>query len=130
MRPWESLRQAAAPAVRPPSKQAPFAPAAPMPVPPSPARRADAPAQPLVVLGAYPNPFGEELTVHFYLAEKASVRFTMANTAGQTVFESEAAGLPPGLHRWPMNPAGMAPGVYLLAVTAGEARWTHTFMRE
>ncbi|MEO0857071.1 MAG: T9SS type A sorting domain-containing protein [Bacteroidota bacterium] len=67
---------------------------------------------------AYPNPFAEALTVEVALAEATEVRTTVYDVLGRVVAEMPARLLGAGAHRLPMETDGLAPGVYLVRVSA------------
>ncbi|MEL6771393.1 MAG: T9SS type A sorting domain-containing protein [Bacteroidota bacterium] len=67
---------------------------------------------------AYPNPFAEALTVEVALPEATEVRTTVYDVLGRVVAEMPARLLDAGAHRLPMETNGLAPGVYLVRVSA------------
>ncbi len=71
------------------------------------------------LLGAYPNPFNPGTNVRFSVPDLMPVRLTVHNILGQelaTVFE---ATLPAGSHTVYFDADGLASGVYLLRLRAG-----------
>ncbi|MEL7168370.1 MAG: T9SS type A sorting domain-containing protein [Bacteroidota bacterium] len=67
---------------------------------------------------AYPNPFAEALTVEVALPEATEVRATVYDVLGRVVAEVPARTLGAGTHRLPVATDGLAPGVYLVRVSA------------
>jgi len=117
------LREAAGPAVRPASKQVPFAPALPMAAPPSPARSVAAAVMPFVVLGSYPNPFSEAFSVQLQCPATDRLTVRLADRSGRTVFaeERDVAG---GLQALMITPGPLDAGTYVLTVETGAGSWS------
>ncbi|SHJ35979.1 Por secretion system C-terminal sorting domain-containing protein [Hymenobacter daecheongensis DSM 21074] len=67
--------------------------------------------------GVYPNPFGQQLNVEFQLPVTGEVAFTLIDTQGRKVLSTtrRVAGRQVAVP----TPAGLAAGVYLLTVRAG-----------
>jgi PKD repeat protein len=67
----------------------------------------------------YPNPFNPETEIRFSLPEDSKVTVTVYNIVGQTVEVLVASELDAGYHVVTWNASGMASGVYLYRLRAG-----------
>ena len=69
----------------------------------------------------YPNPFGDETTLHFDLSEQMHVRIEVFNMAGQVVSVPVDAALNSGKHQVKWSASGLGPGIYYLKLSSGRA---------
>jgi hypothetical protein len=70
-------------------------------------------------LNVYPNPFNPSTEIHFDLPENAHVELTIFNTLGQKVATLLDEARPAGSYRVQWDGSGMASGVYLYQLRAG-----------
>ncbi|MEJ2618214.1 MAG: T9SS type A sorting domain-containing protein [Ignavibacteriaceae bacterium] len=67
----------------------------------------------------YPNPFNPTTRIKFYLKESSKVKLDVYNMIGQKVAELVNQELPSGFHEVEFNGAGLASGVYIYRLNAG-----------
>jgi len=81
------------------------------------------------LLANYPNPFRQQTTLAFELSEAGPVRLAVHDVLGREVAvlvdEARAA----GRHTVPLDGRGLANGVYVSRLVAGDAQDTRTFLR-
>ena len=68
----------------------------------------------------YPNPFNPSTTITFGLPHSASVEVSVFNLLGQRVVLLDEGMRQPGYHRLVLDGKGLASGVYLYRIQAGE----------
>jgi hypothetical protein len=76
------------------------------------------------VIGAYPNPFHDKLTISCELLSEADVRLSVYNAIGQKIRELSSVTEPAGIHsyEWDGRSEGggaVAPGLYLYKLSIG-----------
>jgi alkaline phosphatase D len=114
------LEVAATPAARPAADKAPLAPSCP-PIDISTALGAV--ASPMVILGVYPNPVLDHVTIHYY-ANGAALRFSLIDASGRTVHRMEQGRSPAGLGLEVLDLSDLEAGTYLLSLETGTERVT------
>ena len=67
----------------------------------------------------YPNPFNPTTRIKFYLKQGSKVKLDVYNMIGQKVAELINQELPSGFHEVEFNGAGLASGVYIYRLNAG-----------
>lgn len=67
----------------------------------------------------YPNPFNPTTRIKFYLKQGGKVKLAVYNIIGQKVAELVNQELPSGFHEVEFNGAGLASGVYIYRLNAG-----------
>ncbi len=87
-------------------------------------RGLDAPAAPAAVVLAQntPNPFNPSTAIHFELAEAGSIELAVYDLAGRKVATLAEGDHSAGRHTVGWRPAGLASGVYVYSLVAGENR--------
>ncbi len=75
-------------------------------------------------LSVFPNPFGNELNISLSLNEGRNVSVELVDIAGRVVSSSNAGLLSAGSQSLSLNTAGVAPGIYLVRVKAGDQTFT------
>ncbi|HET6991080.1 MAG TPA: CotH kinase family protein, partial [Bacteroidia bacterium] len=74
---------------------------------------------------AFPNPFINEINLSIYLARPQAVKMELVNALGQTVQPVQTQQHNGGTQNIVFTPdATLAPGIYLLRITAGNIVWT------
>lgn len=73
-----------------------------------------------VLRGNYPNPFNPATTIEFSLARDQFVTLKVFDVRGREVITLVSRDLAAGEHRYDWNAAGLADGVYLYRLTAGD----------
>ena len=68
----------------------------------------------------YPNPFNPATTIEFALPQKSKVRITVYNMNGEPVKTLINRNLPAGYHQALFDGSGLASGIYLYRIQAGE----------
>jgi YVTN family beta-propeller protein len=68
----------------------------------------------------YPNPFNPTTVIKFYLPKSNRVTLKIFNILGEEVATLISTSLPSGSHKYEWNASGMASGVYLCVMQAGE----------
>lgn len=71
------------------------------------------------LLPVYPNPFNDQTIVAFELPDAREVTVQLVDVLGRTVREVLQANLTAGIHRVPVDAAGLSSGIYLVRVQAG-----------
>ena len=71
------------------------------------------------IKGIYPNPFTDNLSVEYYLAEKTQTELSIYNSFGEIVFETENLENKPGLHTKNISLSQLAKGVYFVILKSG-----------
>ncbi|MBU0518304.1 T9SS type A sorting domain-containing protein [bacterium] len=74
------------------------------------------------LLSAYPNPFNPATTIRYNLSQAGEVELTVYNAAGQAVNTLVSGYLEAGYHEVQLDATGLAGGVYLAELQAGERR--------
>ena len=69
--------------------------------------------------GVYPNPFGEELNIPFYLPHPMYVELNLVDLQGRKVATLEQAQLAAGQHTYHWQPRGISAGMYLVRLQMG-----------
>jgi len=72
----------------------------------------------------YPNPFNPSTQIRFHLDRPRRVNLTVYNTLGQQVRTLMDGPLEAGLHRFTFEADGLASGIYLCQLQAGDRRET------
>ncbi len=67
----------------------------------------------------YPNPFNPTTKIKFYLKQSAKVKLDIYNILGQQVAELINQELPSGFHEVEFNASGLASGIYIYRINAG-----------
>jgi hypothetical protein len=81
-----------------------------------------APAPAMAMLGAVPNPAGDEATIGFELAKPSSVRVRVVDVLGRTLLERNVyETLAAGYHPLTLDLRGLAAGTYFAIIDAGSA---------
>ena len=120
--------------VRPASGPAPPRDGAPPPAPtsePDPVAvgRGEAiPERGLVVVGAYPNPFATQTSLHYVLGERRPVRITIYDLLGRRVRTVLDRVQGPGTYAATFAAGGLASGTYFYRVEAGAAAVTRSLV--
>lgn len=73
-----------------------------------------------VTVNCYPNPFSAEVTFEINLIEKSRVNLSINNLTGQQVKLFNQDYLQPGTYRYQWNPTGLAGGIYVCKLNAGD----------
>ena len=68
----------------------------------------------------YPNPFNPATTIRYALPQRSHVTLTVFNALGQQVATLVNESQDPGFHDVPFNGGGLASGVYIYRLQAGE----------
>jgi len=79
---------------------------------------------PAILIQNYPNPFRHTTTIGFLLQESALVHIELFDMLGQKVGTLLEQVLPPGSHSIDFNPSGLACGVYMCRLKAGDVHCT------
>lgn len=69
----------------------------------------------------YPNPFNSTTTITYYLPDAAFVSITLYDILGREIKSLLGKQQEPGLHRVRLDASGLASGVYLIRLQAGDA---------
>lgn len=72
--------------------------------------------------GCYPNPFNAQTRIRFSLPQAAMVTITLYNVLGEVAADALEGWLAPGEYEVPLSANGLASGVYLIHLYAGERR--------
>lgn len=70
----------------------------------------------LTGLSIYPNPFTDNATLRFELAEDAQVAISVRNVLGQTLVDRQLGHLSAGTHSQQIASNGLAPGIYMVSL--------------
>ncbi|MEM9834922.1 MAG: T9SS type A sorting domain-containing protein [Bacteroidota bacterium] len=73
-------------------------------------------------LELFPNPANEQATVRFDLPEAAQLRATVYDLLGRAVVQRDLGRLPSGSQQFTINTSDLAPGVYSMLLTDGQAQ--------
>jgi hypothetical protein len=76
----------------------------------------------------YPNPFNPETTILYRLASQSHVTLTVFDPLGRTVVTLTSDVQQPGTHAVRFDGHGLASGVYLYRLTAGNFVQTHKML--
>ena len=119
--------------VRRTSGPAPPRPDAPAPAPTSvpvatSSAAGDVPEGGLLVVGAYPNPFAAQTSIHYVLGEGGPVRITVYDLLGRQVRTVVDRVQAPGTYAALFAADGLASGTYFYRVEAGAARVTRSLV--
>src|SRR5690606_13714791 len=68
----------------------------------------------IVVIGAYPNPFGDRFTVQFYVETSQPVKVRIVDLTGRVMKENLLNGFQPGINYLNIHAPELAPGNYIL----------------
>jgi len=74
------------------------------------------------LLGATPNPMGEETEIRYQLRQRNKVEIRICDVSGRTVVAPPAEVLEAGLHSFRWNAGHVPKGVYFLSFHAGDYR--------
>ncbi len=80
------------------------------------------------LFNAYPNPFNPHTTIRYRLGQTVPIRLSIFNLLGEEVACLTDGSEEAGLHERVWDAAGMAGGIYLVRLTAGEERATQRIM--
>ncbi|MCB9286094.1 MAG: alkaline phosphatase D family protein [Lewinellaceae bacterium] len=69
------------------------------------------------VLALYPNPFQEQITLHYSLSEPAKVTISLYDNAGKEVRQMIDEQLPPGIYSLQLDAGGLAEGAYIYHIS-------------
>lgn len=69
-------------------------------------------------LEVFPNPFGRKLHIRYYLDEPALVELSLVNSLGVEAVKTSGGFQGTGLQKMELGTAGIAPGVYVLRLSA------------
>ena len=83
----------------------------------------------LVVLGAYPNPIIDEITVQFYLFDAEDIKIKLYDIAGKLVFNDIATNLSPGVNYMKLNLQSIKAGHYNLVLETNFHRATKSLIK-
>jgi hypothetical protein len=72
-------------------------------------------------LDAYPNPFNPSTTIRYSIPVQSAVKLTLFNVLGQQVAVLDAGEREAGYHEVRFEATGLASGVYLYRLQAGNA---------
>ncbi len=75
--------------------------------------------------GNFPNPFRQETTIEFRLAEQAPVTLHVYDSIGRRVTTLVNGNHPPDIYQVKLNPNGLSSGIYILHLQAGSVNDTH-----
>jgi hypothetical protein len=75
-------------------------------------------------LNVYPNPFTNEATVEFALAESDIVNITMHNVLGETVSSTVYGSMNTGEHSIKLDGSNLDAGIYFITLNAGQNKIT------
>jgi alkaline phosphatase D len=67
-----------------------------------------------VILGTYPNPFREQLVIHYALHERTDISLQVINTLGQTMLSKTLSNIEPGAHHWYLDTSSLGKGSYYM----------------
>jgi hypothetical protein len=81
-------------------------------------------AQPVDSVSVHPNPFNPRTAITFHIRTAAKVRLDIYSITGQKVKTLTDGSYPPGEHTVFFDARGLASGVYLFRLIAGD--WIHT----
>lgn len=70
-------------------------------------------------ISVFPNPFGNQTTVHFSLPANGNVTLALFNLLGKRVYQQNLGMLSAGDHTSMIEPGSLGNGIYLLQVTTG-----------
>jgi hypothetical protein len=79
---------------------------------------------------AYPNPFGNQLTLEYHLSADASPLITLYDIQGKVVAEKSVENQVAGDYETQMDTEGLPKGMYLLTLKAGEEIHTLKLVKE
>ncbi len=85
-------------------------------------------------IDAYPNPFRDDLTVRYHLAEAGPIEVEVYDVLGRSVSVLSTSTQAVGMHeaRWDGRDASgraVAPGLYVIRLHAGDTHHSHTIVR-
>jgi len=72
----------------------------------------------------YPNPFGDQTFISFYLSESESIELTIYNVIGKVVYVSQQNRMETGPHTLRIDTREFIPGIYFVNLKAGEKIFT------
>lgn len=87
------------------------------------------PTQQVVVMGCYPNPAQDEVSVQYYLYRPGNVRFTLTDAGGRTVHEVNRYASHAGIFQSELNLQQLQPGAYLLHILSGGQSVVRTIIK-
>jgi alkaline phosphatase D len=83
-----------------------------------------------VIIGAYPNPFYDNLTVQFNAFRPERVTVGLVDLAGRTVLERDLGTVGTGLHYLDINAPALTPGMYILRLQVGNETMTRNVIKK
>ncbi len=83
----------------------------------------------IVVIGAYPNPFGERFTVQFYVETSQPVKVRIIDLTGKVMKENSLSGFQPGINYLNINAPELAPGNYILIMETPQNVYRRQLMK-
>jgi alkaline phosphatase D len=83
-----------------------------------------------VLLGIYPNPFMEQLQLHYTLQYDAEVSAMVVDMQGRTVWQWEGGQQPQGIHRQSLQPQGLSTGSYVLVLRLGKQQYQRILVKQ
>jgi alkaline phosphatase D len=83
-----------------------------------------------VVLGVYPNPFQQQITLHYNLETACEVNFSIQNISGQTVFNKNIGSQSAGVQRETFALSNLPAGAYILTIQMGNVRASRYVVRQ
>jgi len=82
-----------------------------------------------IIIGAYPNPFYDNLTVQFNAFRSEQVSAGLVDLSGRTVLERSLGKVSTGLHYLDINASSLAPGMYILTLRVGNETMTRNIIK-
>jgi alkaline phosphatase D len=82
-----------------------------------------------IIIGAYPNPFVDNLTVQFNAFTQVQVNAGLVDLSGRTVLERNLGKVSSGLHYLDINASSLAPGMYILTLRVGNETMTRNIIK-
>jgi len=76
----------------------------------------------------YPNPFNPSTVIEFSLPEQANVQLEVFNILGEKVADLVNTEMQPGVHKVDFNGEGLASGLYIYRLTAGDVNLVRKMM--
>jgi len=71
------------------------------------------------IIGAYPNPFLDEVGLQYYLTESKNLRLQVIDMTGRVIYEEKLGQKPAGLHYDRINAYSLPSGQYRISLTDG-----------
>ena len=98
-----------------------------IPISEEPVEASVVPSRPQLV-GNYPNPFNPSTSIRYGLSEASYVRIAVYNALGQVVAQLVGSEQPAGYHEVRFDASGLASGVYVVRLQAGNFLQTRKLM--